>query len=75
MSYFGAWGADYTGEMNTVDEEVWEGFKSHFKLKSLNWILKPQSQGGVAMQFYFCPRQGQGSKHNPKKIQVTKFFP
>lgn len=24
------------------------------------------------MQFDFCPRQGQGSEHNPKKIQVAK---
>lgn len=26
------------------------------------------------MQFDFCPRQGQGSEHNPKKIQVAKIL-
>lgn len=53
--------------------EKFQKDSSHIsKLKSPNWILKPQSHGGVVMQFYFCPRQGQGSEHNPKKIKVAK---
>lgn len=63
---------DYIGEMNTVDGEVREGFKSHFKTKIPKLDFKALISGGVAMQFYFCPRQGQGSKHNPKKIQAAK---
>lgn len=45
------------------------------KLKSPNWILNPQTQGGVAMQVFFCPRQDQGSEHNLRKLQVAKILP